>query len=103
MAQKYGVDIKGGNISYGENDLTLKLMVTRNDIDVQKAEFMDNIKYSFTAFTADDYLKTFTINGNDYQLIGFKPGNKYSVLGKRVKDGKVYGFTYDGAKAAFGR
>jgi len=103
VAQKYGVDIKGGNISYGENDLSLKLMVTRNDIDVQKIEFMENIQYSFTAFTAEDYLKTFNIKGTDYQLIGFKPGNKYSVLGKRVKDGKVYGFTYAGAKAAFGR
>ena len=103
VANKYGVDIKGGNISYGENDLSLKLMVTRNDIDVQKIEFMENIQYSFTAFTAEDYLKTFKIKGTDYQLIGFKPGNKYSVLGKRTKDGHIYGFTYECVKHAFGR
>lgn len=103
VAKKYGVDIKGGNISYGENDLTLKLNVTRTDKDVQKEEFLNNIRYAFTAFTADDYLKTFTIKGTDYQLVGFRPRTKYSVIGKRVKDGKEYGFTYDAVKAAMGR
>lgn len=103
VAKKYGVDIKAGNIRYGDNDLNMKLEVTRNDIDVQKVEFLDNIKYAFTAFKPEDYLAHFTINGNEYELTGFRPRTKYSVLAKRVKDGKEYGFTYDAVKRAFGR
>ena len=103
VAKKYGVDIHAGNIRYGDNDLNLKLEVTRNDIDVHKVEFLDNIKYSFTAFKPEDYMATFKIKNTEYQLVGFKPRTKFSVLGKRVSDGAAYAFTYDAVKRAFGR
>ncbi len=103
VAKKYGVSISGGNITYGSNELTMKIIATRTDKDVQKEEFLDNIRYAFKAFTPDDYLKIFTIKGTEYQLCGFRPRTKYSVTGKRVKDGKEFGFTYDAVKAAFGR
>ena len=103
VAEKYGVVIHAGNISYGDNDLTLKLEAKRTDVDVEKIEFMDNIWYAFKAFKAEDYLAHFMIKGTEYELIGFRPRTKYSVLGRRIKDGKVYGFTYDAVVAAFGR
>ena len=102
VSKKYGVDIQAGNIRYGENDLTLKLNVTRNDVDVEVMNFNSNVKY-FSKLKEDDYGRIINIKGKDYALCGFKPGNKFSVLARRVSDGATYGFTYDAIIHALGR
>ena len=102
VAKKYGVDISAGNIRYGTNDLSIKLDVIRNDIDVELLEFKSKSKY-FPQINEDDYGKVIKMKNKEYKLCGFKCGNKYSVLAKRVSDGALYGFTYDDVVRALGR
>lgn len=90
VADKYGVEVRGGNITYDETSFDLKLKFTRTDIDVEKKEFEDNIRY-MNGFTMDDYHRQLKIKGKSYTLVGFKPGNKYDVILER-EDGKRYGF-----------
>ncbi len=101
LAKKYGLDIKPGSISYGNCNFTMKLQATRTDMDVQMIEFGQNVRY-MPGFTADDYLISVNIEKKSYILIGFKPGNKYSVLLKR-DDGKEYLFTSSVVLKALGR
>ena len=90
---KYGVEIKGGNISYDNNSLTMQLKAVRTDIDVQKDAFLRNVRY-MRGFSADDYLRKVQIDKKNYVITGFKPGNKYSVILVR-DDGREYVYTAD--------
>ena len=56
VAKKYGITLKSGNISYDENTFSVKVMAERADVDIQKAKFIENIKYmKFYGFTENDY------------------------------------------------
>ena len=103
VAEKYGVTLKAGNISYDENTFTMKVMAERSDIDVQKAQFEENLKYmGYYGFTAEDYKAKFIYANKRYTMIGFKPGNKYDVIAAR-DDGKQYGLMSTGVAKALGK
>lgn len=103
VAKKYGITLKSGNISYDENTFSVKVMAERADVDIQKAKFIENIKYmKFYGFTENDYKAKVEINGKTYTIIGFKPGNKYDVVAER-NDGKQYAFISTAVIRAMGR
>lgn len=78
IARKYNLIIEPGNISYTENNLTLKLNVSRN-IDPAD-QFMINYRDSYLFaydITKDMYGKTFTgQDGKLYKLVGIKRLNR---------------------------
>ncbi|MBP3781641.1 MAG: hypothetical protein J6I68_00160 [Butyrivibrio sp.] len=101
VGKKYGVDIKAANISYDENTFDMKLKATRTDVDVEKLEFENNLKF-MEGFTMDDYHASLKIKGRTYTLVGFKPYNKYDVILER-DDGKRYGFVSKAVVYELGR
>ena len=103
VGEKYGITLKAGNISYDENTFTMKVVAERSDIDVQKAQFEDNLKYMrYYGFTIEDYKAKFVLGNKRYTLIGFKPGNKYDVIAAR-DDGKQYALISTGVIKALGK
>lgn len=76
LEKKYEVLIEPKKIKYDENSFDLNITVTKNEegIDVEKLEFE---KYcGLYGFEKQDYLKTFTISGREYELYGFNPRAK---------------------------
>ena len=103
VANKYNLTLKAGNISYDENTFSVKVTAERTDVDVQKAQFMSNVKYmSYYGFDENDYEANFVLNNAVYMLIGFKPGNKYNVIAKKA-DGKQYAMVADAVIKAMGK
>lgn len=90
VAKQYGIDFHCGNIKYDATSFTVQLKATRNDVDVQKQNFIANCKY-VKGFTENDYLAEIQHHNRTYQIVGFKPGCKYNVIVKR-DDGHEYGF-----------
>lgn len=91
LQRKYQVKIKAGSISYSDLSFDLKLKVTKDEegLDVEKINFE---KYcELYGFTKNDYGRTFTISGNDYELYGFNPRAKSQpCLIRDCRTGKTY-------------
>ena len=103
VSKKYGINIASGNIRYDETSFTMQLKCERADMDVAKQNFISNLRYmKYLGFEEDDYLRAISIDGNNYTITGFKPGNKYNVCLERA-DGKGYAFTSDAVLLALGR
>ena len=93
VADRYGLTIHAGNISYDSNSFNMKLECERSDIDVAKARFMSDLTFMKRfGFSEDDYQKIVTIDKKQYVITGFKPGNKYNVLLKRCDTDREYAF-----------
>ena len=101
VAKKYGITLESGNISYDANSFTMKLNGKRGDVDVDRINFENGVKY-MPGITADDYRRQVKLNGKDYVIIGVKPGNKFSIICER-SDGKQYGFTLAAILQALGK
>lgn len=101
VAKKYGITLESGNISYDATSFTMKLNGKRDDVDVDKINFENSVKYMH-GLTADDYRRQVRLNGKDYVIVGVKPGNKFSVVCER-SDGKKYGFVLEAVVQALGK
>lgn len=103
VAKKYGINIHAGNISYDDNTFTMQLKAERADVDVAKAKFESDLMFmKHYGFTADDYRREVILDGKQYVITGFKPGNKYDVCTERF-DGKHYVHVHSAVIAALGR
>ena len=101
IEKKYKVTVKAGKITYDDLSMKLQLQVDRADVDVQKENFKENVRW-MSGLTEDDYLAQVTIDGKNYTITGLKPGNKYSVVLER-EDGKSYAFTHSTVMQALKR
>ena len=91
VEEKYQISIHAGNVTYTDLSFSIKLDCTRTDIDVQKEKFLQDLPF-MRNWKESDYMRKFVIKGTEYQLIGFKPENKYSMILERVKDKEKYKF-----------
>lgn len=93
IAKKYNVDIKAGKIKYTNNSFNLDLQINKKEIDGKSFEQVEFEKYcSLYGFRPEDYNKTFTMQGKQFSICGFKPrASKMPVLAKS-NDGKIYKF-----------
>lgn len=74
VGEKYGVDIKCGNISYGSNHFDTRLNATKkvvNGVSYEQAEF-ERVCLIY-GFDPEDFGKEFEVQGKTYKLIGFNP------------------------------
>ena len=99
-----GVSVQVGNVSYRDDEATVKINVTEADQDGTLLT-LDEKNYVLHAeregLKAEWLHKTFIISGNVYTIIGLKPqSSKYPVLAKRV-NGSVYKFKVDTIVKAF--
>lgn len=102
ISKQYGLNIHAGNITYDTTHFDLKLNCTRNDVNVEKINFNNQLLYMrFYGFTEDDYQKEYVAGTKRYKIIGFKPGNKYDVI-CRCGD-KEYCCTHDSVLKAIGK
>lgn len=93
LGEKYGLNIKSGNISYNDKSFSMKLECNRTDIDVEKENFVENLRYMKMygcEFTEADYKREFLFKNKPYLLIGFKPGNKYDCIISSPDGSKSY-------------
>lgn len=103
LAEKYGITLTPQNITYDNTSFTIKVEGKRNDVDVDKARFVEMLTYMrYHGFTEDDYKREFTAKGRRYSIVGFKPGNKYDVITQR-DDGKQFAMQSTGVMMALGR
>lgn len=102
VEKDFGVEIEFGNISYTQNDFTIKTTVHNGSLeDSKKNEFL---KYAgIYGFNESDLGKEFIFKGKKTWIIGFEPTRrKYPVL---VEDesGTQFLITIDGAKKALSK
>lgn len=94
LAEKYGIHIKVGKISYSNTDATIKVEIAKKDPDgksMEQAEF--ERLCSIYGFEPKDYLMSFTDGGRNFVLIGFNPNARsMPYLGRESKTGKLYKF-----------
>ncbi len=102
LEKKYALQIDPiKNINYDESTFTFKVTAARTDVDVKKAQFMENIPY-MPGFGEEDYLREFDYNGKTYTIIGFKPGNKMDVICS-CNNGNQYAISSSIVKVALGK
>ena len=94
-----GFDIKVGNASFDDNEVTFKLNLrikgaeTREQRDLRRFAEMDNV----------DTAKIAEVRGEKYSLIGYRrPARTRPYIVKNVANNKEYIFTTEMAKKYFG-
>jgi len=96
VAAKHGLVIKLGNGSFSPSHATFKLEVStvREDGLVLTKE-ADRFRQAATVYGLEpsDLGREFVALGELFQLVGLTTGWKQPLLGRRVKDGKMYKFT----------
>ena len=94
-----GFDIKVGNASFDDNEVTFKLNLrikgaeTREQRDLRTFAEMDNV----------DVSKISEVGGDKYSLIGYRrTANKYPYIAQNLHNNKEYIFTTAQAQQYFG-
>lgn len=90
LEAKYGVIIQHKRISYSEDEFSFKVEVKvgASEEEVARNNFAKNCgKYGLKP---EHFMKTFKISGDDYQIIGIEPRRAFSIIVKRLSDGKEY-------------
>ena len=92
VEQQFGISINVGGGSLSDHEFTTKLTVRTGDgSDAARKQFE---LYAFRFGLNDsDFGKTFTAQGEQYQVTGIKPrSRKYPVIAKNVRTGVDYKF-----------
>jgi hypothetical protein len=99
LAKKFGVNIHAGSISYTDNNFTLKLEVTKKEIEGKSFEQVEFEKNCWMCgLKPEDYKKQFTLNGKVYSIVAIKPrATKMPIVATRP-DGSRYKFSEDTVK-----
>jgi len=110
LGKKLGIEFKAGNASCSGTSATFKLeMSLVGDTAGKSAEEIEDIKLrnQFNEYaklfnlTPDDFCRELIVNGEKFELVGFKPRAAKSYLGRRVSDRKVYAFDSDYVRRQF--
>lgn len=102
VAEKHGVEIECGNISYTDFNFTMQLKVVKNDGYVDGKRGVFEQECILFGFRPEDYNREFTVNGKQFRLVGFNlksPKNNCSIY--CVDDGKTYKYNDEMVKRAF--
>lgn len=102
VAEKHGVEIECGKISYSSFDFTMQLKVTKNDGDIDGKKAVFEQECIFFGFKPEDYNREFMADGKKFKLVGFNrksPKNNCSIY--CVQDGKTYKCNDEMVKRAF--
>lgn len=102
VAEKHGVSIDCGKISYTEFDFNMQLKVTKSDGNIDGKKLLFEQDYIFYGFSKEDYEREFFANGKQFKLIGFNrksPKNCCSIY--CITDGKTYKCSDEMVKRAF--
>ena len=90
IAEKYGITIEPGNVSYTDIDATMKLSLkAAGDVDYELEKF-NQLCQSY-GFEPEHYRMDVFLSGQRFKLVGFNPkAQKYPLLieadnGKRYK------------------
>lgn len=104
LAEKYGLKIKSGKITYGELDFTMKFdaLISNSEVDGERAKFEQFC--SQYGFTAEDYKGTFTLGNKTFELVGFNPSRpKNDCTIRCITDGKTYLSSSSSVRMAMGK
>ena len=91
VAEKHGVSITCGTISYDDYHFTMKLNVVKNDGTTDGEKLLFEQECELYGFSKSDYRRTFTNGKKTFQLVGFNrrsPKNCCKIY--CVTDGKIY-------------
>lgn len=102
VANKHGVEIDCGRISYTDFDFNMQLHVTKSDGNTDGRRLLFEQDCSFYGFSKYDYEREFTADGKRFKLVGFNrksPKNCCSVY--CINDGKIYKCSAETVKMAF--
>lgn len=102
VAEKHGVTVDCGKISYTDFDFNMQLHVTKSDDNTDGKRMMFEQECIFYGFSKDDYEREFTANGKRFKLVGFNrksPKNCCSIY--CITDGKTYKCGAEMVKRAF--
>ena len=102
VAEKHGVSIDCGKISYTEFDFNMQLKVTKNDGNTDGKKLLFEQDCILYGFSKEDYEREFFANGKQFKLVGFNrksPKNCCSIY--CITDGKTYQCSAEMVKRAF--
>lgn len=91
LEEKYGIIIQAKGITYEPSQFHFKVEVKNGSTkeDVYQSDF--NRYCSMYGLNQDDYMRTFTNQGQEYQIVGINPNKrKNSIIIKQVSNGKEY-------------
>lgn len=105
VADKYGINIKAGNATFTDNNITFKLQLSTigdNGLTMTK-EAEDFKRYAFEhGLSADKLFAEFTIGHKTYTLLGYKPrSTRYPFIAKCHSTGQTYKLPEHSVKRAF--
>lgn len=104
VAEKHGVSIDCGSITYSQFDFTMQLKVSKNDGNTDGKRMLFERDCVFYGFKKEDYEREFTSNGKRFKLVGFNtrsPKNCCSIY--CITDGKQYKCSAEMVQRALGR
>ena len=96
VAKKYGLAIVGVGGTVGTTEFLAKFECCEVSSDgvaqtKERSDFTDQA--TFFGLQASDLDRTFVSQGNEFRIVGLKPGrSKYPIIGERLADGKRYKF-----------
>lgn len=104
VAEKHGVSIACGAISYSDYDFTMKLNVMKNDGITDGEKLLFEQECVLYGFSKSDYKREFTNGKKTFQLVGFNrrsPKNCCKIY--CVTDGKIYKCSAEMVKWGFAK
>ena len=106
VSERYGINIRTGNISYSANQCSIKLecSVLGEDGDPVHKEADTFLMWAdLLGMKKEDLNKKFRVGTKEYILIGYAPRkSKYPFVVKSTADGKMYGLAESSVKKALG-
>lgn len=102
VAEKHGVTIDCGKITYSDFNFNMQLKVVKSDVNTDGKKLLFEQDCMFYGFSKDDYERKFTSNGKIFKLVGFNrrsPKNCCNIY--CITDGKTYKSSSEFVKRAF--
>lgn len=97
VAEKYGIEITAGSISYTNEYCTMKITasVISESGEVLTKEKADFKKYAeLFDLKPEDLGRTFKLNNSTFEIVGLKPSSrKFPIIGRNVASNKRFKFT----------
>ena len=104
VAEKHGVTIDPGKITYSDFDFTMQLKVVKNDGNVDGKKALFEQQCVVYGFEKSDYEREFSLNGKRFKLTGFNPKSPKNCCSIYcMTDGKQYKCPAEAVKRAFQR
>ncbi len=94
LEKEYGVEIGLGNISYSAEQFTSKIKVAKTVSSNGQKTSMEEIEFGNLCarfgLTKKDYKRQINFNGKVFELTGFKPRSRNSLVATDISNGVSY-------------